>query len=142
MIRTFCMDDYEKVYELWQQTPGVGLRSIDDSREGIARFIDRNPTTCYVAEEDGRIIGVTLSGHDGRRGYLYHTCVAREHRRRSLGGQLIEQVMEAMKKEKITKLALVCFAANEPGNHFWSKAGWVRRNDLNYYTISIDEDNQ
>jgi ribosomal protein S18 acetylase RimI-like enzyme len=142
MIRTFTMNDYDEAYRLWERTPGVGLRNLDDSREGITRFIERNPSTNFVAEEGGRIIGVALSGHDGRRGYLYHTCVADTHRRRSVGKQLVEQVAEAMKAEKITKLALVCYSHNESGNGFWSGLGFTHRKDLNYYTFSINEDNE
>ncbi|MDF2943929.1 MAG: N-acetylglutamate synthase [Herbinix sp.] len=138
MIRLFTMNDYDEVYQLWKSTPGVGLRSLDDSREGIAQFIRRNPTTNFVAIEDDCVVGVTLSGHDGRRGFLYHTCVENSYRQRSLGKQLVQHVIEAMKAEKITKLALVCFTENNPGNHFWNTLGWQMRTDLNYYTISID----
>jgi ribosomal protein S18 acetylase RimI-like enzyme len=135
------MKDYDEVYQLWKRTPGVGLRNLDDSREGIAKFIGRNPATNFVAEEVGKIIGVALSGHDGRRGYLYHVCVDEAHRRRSLGKQLVDQVTKAMKTENITRLALVCFTQNEPGNGFWSRLGWTRRSDLNYYTLSINQNN-
>ena len=141
MIRNFTMKDYEEVYQLWKSTPGVGLRSLDDSREGITKFIRRNPTTNFVAKEDGQIIGVALSGHDGRRGFLYHTCVDEEHRRRSVGKQLVEHVIASMKEEKITRLALVCFSRNESGNGFWSRLGWTKRVDLNYYTLSLDDSN-
>ena len=57
MIRTMTIDDYEGVYSLWEKIKGFGLRSVDDSREGIQRFLKRNPTTSVVAEEDGRIVG-------------------------------------------------------------------------------------
>lgn len=139
MIRNFTIEDYDEVYQLWKKTPGVGLRNLDDSSEGIVRFIRRNPATSFVAEEDGRIIGVALSGHDGRRGFLYHVCVDEAHRRRSLGKQLIDHVMEAMKAEKITRLALVCFADNETGNGFWGRLGWAKRSEMNYYTLSLSE---
>lgn len=142
MIRAFTMKDYDEVYELWQKTPGVGLRSLDDSRDGIEQLIRRNPTTNFVAVEDEHIVGIALSGHDGRRGYLYHTCVKEMYRRRSLGRQLIEQVVVAMKAERITKLALVCFTENDRGNQFWGTLGWQIRNDLNYYTISINDNNE
>lgn len=141
MIRLFTIDDYEEVYQLWKSTPGVGLRTMDDSREGIERFLKRNPSTNFVAEEDGHIIGVVLGGHDGRRGYIYHTCVAETYRRRSIGRQLMERITEAMKDERITKLGLVCFAENNKGNEFWSGLGYEHRSDLNYYTISINEQN-
>jgi len=133
------MSDYESVYQLWQNTSGVGLRSIDDSREGIERFVRRNPRTNFVAEEDGRIIGAVLSGHDGRRGNIYHLCVDGSHRRRGIGRQLVDKVIEAMKDEKITALSLVCFTDNETGNNFWSKLGWIKRPDLISYRLYLNE---
>lgn len=142
MIREFTMNDYDAVYRLWKLTPGVGLRNMDDSREGIERFLRRNPTTNFVAEEAGQIIGAAFSGHDGRRGYLYHVCVEEGRRRRRTGKQLIDQIVEAMKAESITRLALVCFSDNEAGNSFWNGLGWTYRSNLNYYTISIIEDNE
>ena len=142
MIRHFTIKDYDEVYALWNRTPGVGLRSLDDSREGIERFILKNPNTNFVAVESGKLIGVTLSGHDGRRGYIYHTCVEEESRRRSIGRQLINEVIRAMKEEGITKLSLVCFAENEKGNNFWNSLGWSQRKDLNYYNVSINNDNK
>ena len=74
-IRVMLMEDYDAVYSLWIRTPGMGLNRVDDSREGIEKYLKRNPTTCFIAEEEGRLIGVILSGHDGRRGYIHHTAV-------------------------------------------------------------------
>lgn len=141
MIRLFTIEDYDEVLALWKRTAGVGIRSLDDSREVIARFVRRNPTTNFVAEENGQIIGAVLGGHDGRRGYIYHACVDEVHRQKSIGRQLIEHEIKAMKEEKISKLALVCFEDNEAGNWFWSSLGWTKREDLNYYNISLVDNN-
>lgn len=40
-IRLLSIDDYEEIYNLWLTTPGMGLNSTDDSREGIERYIKR-----------------------------------------------------------------------------------------------------
>ncbi len=141
MIRLFTILDYDEVFRLWKRTPGVGLRSIDDSRVGIERFLKRNPTTNFVAVEDGLIVGVVLGGHDGRRGYIYHACVDEAYRRRSLGREMMARMTEAMREEGITKLGLICFTNNSKGNEFWHSLGWEHRSDLNYYTISIEENN-
>ena len=66
MIRTMTIEDYAGVYELWMRIKGFAIRSIDDSEEGVARFLKRNPTTSVVAVEDGKIVGAILCGHDGR----------------------------------------------------------------------------
>ena len=74
-IRIMQIDDYDKIYDLWMSCKGMGLNNVDDSKEGIAHFLKRNPVTCFVAEDEHVIKGVILAGHDGRRGYVYHTAV-------------------------------------------------------------------
>ena len=83
MIRVMTIEDYDEVYALWKKIRGFGIRSIDDSREGVDRFLKRNPATSVVAERDGRIVGSILCGHDGRRGCLYahDICVDEDYRR-------------------------------------------------------------
>ena len=75
MIRMMTIEDYEGVYALWMSIKGFAMRSIDDSKEGVERFLARNPETSVVALEDGKVVGAILCGHDGRRGCMYHVCV-------------------------------------------------------------------
>lgn len=49
IIRAMQKDDYDGVYELWSKIKGFGIRSIDDSKENIHSFIDRNPNLSAVA---------------------------------------------------------------------------------------------
>ena len=140
-IRTMRIEDYDKVYALWMSIHGFGIRSMDDSREGIERFLKRNPTASVVAEEKGRIIGAILCGHDGRRGCLYHVCVAEEHRRRGIGKAMVVHCMNELKKEQINKVSLIAFTQNDIGNAFWKTIGWTKREDLNYYDFTLNEAN-
>ncbi|MGN0643123.1 MAG: GNAT family N-acetyltransferase [Huintestinicola sp.] len=132
MIRVMSIEDYDGVYALWTSCKGMGLNNIDDSREGIKRFLCRNPSTCFAAEEDGKICGVIMAGHDGRRGYIYHTAVSPDHRRRGVGTALVKASLSALEKEGIAKAALVVFARNESGNMFWEKQGFSLREDICY----------
>lgn len=141
MIRIMTMDDYDQVYALWKKIHGFGLRSIDDSKEGIERFIKRNPQTSIVAEEDGKVVGSILCGHDGRRGCFYHVCVDENYRMRGIGTSMVVTAMEALKKEKISKVTLIAFAQNDVGNKFWNKIGWTKRLDLNYYDFVLNAEN-
>lgn len=142
IIRTMNIDDYDTVYKLWTNTAGMGMRSLDDSREGVEKFLKRNPETNFVAVEGDRIVGVTLGGHDGRRGYIYHTAVDTDYRGRSIGKSLVDAVMKAFEKEGINKAALVVFGTNEKGNGFWKAMGWEYRVDVNYYNKSINLNNR
>ena len=131
-IRNMRLDDYDSVYALWLSCPGMGLNNLDDSREGIARYLARNPDTCFVAVEQNRIIGVILTGHDGRRGYISHTAVSPIYQRQGIGKQLLEAALAALKMQNISKVNLVVFAHNEKGNTFWEKMGFTQRPDLIY----------
>ena len=104
MIRLMTIDDYENLFGMWKQTLNIGLRSLDDSKEGITIFLERNPNTNFVAYEDDKIIGAILSGHDGRRGYIYHTVVLPEYRRRGIGSDLVNMAVEALQKEDIIRI--------------------------------------
>ena len=136
-IRPMTIADYDGVYDLWISTPGMGLNTTDDSREGIARYLRRNPTTCFVAEEAGRIVGVIIAGHDGRRGFIYHTAVRPECRKQGIATQLVEHAMAALEQEGIHKAALVVFERNALGNAFWERIGFEERTDLVYRNRSI-----
>ena len=135
-------EDYEQVFALWQTIKGFGIRSIDDSREGIARFLRRNPTTSIVAEQQGEIVGAILCGHDGRRGCFYHVCVREDCRKQGIGKRMAAAAMEALRAEQISKVNLIAFRANEVGNCFWQQVGWTLRADLNYYDMTLNEENQ
>lgn len=141
LIREMKIEDYEEVYTLWKKIKGFGIRSIDDSRAGIERFLKRNPTTSVVAEMDGKIVGAILCGHDGRRGCFYHVCVDEAYRRHGIGKSMVVFAMEALKKEQINKVSLIAFTQNDIGNAFWNTIGWTRREDLNYYDFTLNEAN-
>lgn len=141
-IRPIVIQDYDDIFALWNETEGMGLRSLDDSREGIQKFINRNPWTSFVALLDGKIIGNILCGQDGRRGYVYHTAVKSSCRGKGFGKRLVQAALDALAKQGITKATLVVFTHNEIGNSFWKSQGWHQRFDLNYYQYLIDERNQ
>jgi ribosomal protein S18 acetylase RimI-like enzyme len=117
----------------------MGFNDIDDSREGIERYLKRNPWTSFVAEASGEIIGSIMCGHDGRRGYIHHTCVDSRFRRNGIGARLVEAALGALKEEKVSKAALVVFASNEGGSAFWESMGFTTRPDLNYRNRALVE---
>ena len=140
-IRTMTIEDYDGVRALWMSIKGFSIRSVDDSREGVELFLKRNPSTSVVAEKGGHIIGAILCGHDGRRGCLYHVCVAAEYRMQGIGKAMVVDAMEALKREQINKVSLIAFTSNDIGNAFWKQIGWTKREDWNYYDFTLNEAN-
>ena len=138
-VRKMKIDDYDAVYALWLSCKGMGLNNIDDSKEGIQRFLERNPETCFIAVEGTKVIGVILSGNDGRRGYIYHTAVSPLHRQRGIATKLLNTSLKAFTDIGIIKVALVVFDKNKEGNEFWEKQGFCAMTDLIYRNRSLTE---
>ncbi len=136
--RIMTIDDYSEAYDLWIIC-GNGLNDKDDSPEGIEKYLKRNPSTNFVATCDGKVVGVILCGHDGRRGIIQHACVSPDYRRLGIGNKLVELALEALEEEGINKVLLVAFKKNEGGNAFWEAQGFTLREDLNYRNKALTE---
>ncbi|MBR4674121.1 MAG: GNAT family N-acetyltransferase [Victivallales bacterium] len=131
-FRTMLPDDYDAVYALWTSCDGIGLNDVDDSREGITRYLLRNPQTCFVANQDNNIVGVILAGHDGRRGFIYHLAIRPDCRRMGIARALVGMATDALRDCGISKVALLAFVHNTGGNIFWEGMGFTSRDDLVY----------
>lgn len=45
-IRTMEIDDYEQVRDLWMTIKGFAIRSLDDSKDGVAAFKKKSRLQC------------------------------------------------------------------------------------------------
>ena len=137
-IRVMTIEDYDAVYALWESLPGIGLHEGEDSREGIAYYLRRNPESCFVAEENGAMIGTVLCGNDGRRGYINHLAVAAERQGQGIGRALMNACLNVMRREGIRKCAFTVFGGNEAGNAFWQAMGARRWEDGWFHTLDVN----
>jgi N-acetylglutamate synthase len=128
-IVSFQPPDYDAVMALWRATEGLTLRDVD-SREGITRYLARNPGLSFVARDGGQLVGAVLAGTDGRRGYLQHLAVAPSHRRRGVGRALAERAVEALEALGIAKCHLMVRQDNAQARLFWARLGWSDRDDI------------
>lgn len=160
-LRAMTEDDYTEVRKLWESIHGFAIRSIDDSRENIERFLKRNEGISVVAVQGGepdvpasagaalhqpqsdneRIVGAILCGHDGRTATFYHVCVDEQHRRQGIGKKMVVFCMNALMKEQINTISLVAFTNNDIGNQFWHSIGWEKRSDVNQYRFKLNKNN-
>lgn len=131
--REMTINDYEMSIELWNQTEGMALSNAD-SREAINFYLNRNPGMSYVCLDSEEVIGTILSGHDGRRGYIYHLAVNRNYRGQSIGKRLVEHSLNKLELDGISKCHIMVIEDNEIGNYFWERGGWERRNGILLYS--------
>ena len=140
-VRQVTCEDYDALFALWNSTEQSrrALNPVDDSREGIDRYLKRNPGTCFAAVEEGRVIGVILAGHDGRRGIIHHLCIHPDYRREGIAARLVSEAEAALKREGIQKVFGLVFTDNDIANAFWEKQGYSLRTNLNYRNKSLNE---
>jgi len=138
--RTMTINDYDAAIALWSESEGVRIRDAD-SRQGIEKYLLRNPGLSFVAEVEGDLVGTIMAGHDGKRGYVQHLSVADSHRRLGIATRLVSLCLEALKNEGIQKSHLMILPENEAAQTFWASQGWAYRSDILLYSF-VNGDNQ
>jgi N-acetylglutamate synthase len=134
--RQMTIADYDAMVALWQNAPGIGLSSADE-RGSIAYFLQHNPGLSFIALDGVRLVGTSLAGNDGRRGYLHHVVVAEQYRGQGIGAALVERSLEALRAEGIQKVHLFVMKDNEFGQRFWRGHGWRERVELVMFSKNI-----
>ena len=122
-LREMAIDDLAAVLELWNSTEGLHPDD-SDTAEKLARYLQRNPCLCLVAEGGGKIIGAVKCGQDGRRGYLHHLAVKDECRRQGVGRALVHAVLRALRDQGIEKCNTFVLDENKEARAFWEHNGW------------------
>lgn len=140
IYKPLSSSDYDELWKLWNQVEQTkrALNPVDDSREGITRYMERNPTSCFAATSGGKIVGAILTGHDGRRAIIHHLCVHPNFQRMGIARSLVAKAEEALKNEGITKAFGLVFKDNDKANAFWEKMGYSLRTNLNYRNKSLN----
>ena len=125
--------DYEEIVLLWEKTDGIQMRDAD-SKEGILKYLNRNPGLNFVALSDGVIIGTIMAGHDGKRGYIQHLSVSELQRNKGTGTALVETCLAALKMQGIEKSHIHILSNNDAAKQFWVNRGWFARPDIQTYS--------
>ena len=124
-IRDFRFpEDYEEVYDLWENAgSGIHIRRSDEPEE-IAKKLQRDPTLFLLAEIDERIVGSVMGGFDGRRGMVYHMAVAKPFRRQGIGTILMEALESRLKDKGCIRCYSLVAKDNIEAADFYQKRGW------------------
>lgn len=126
--------DYDSIIKLWEEVEGVKLRDAD-SRDGISKYLIRNPALSFIALNEDEIIGTIMAGHDGKRGYIQHLAVSSNYRKKGVATKLCDLCIKALKKEGIVKSHIFILKNNEIASTYWKNQGWEKRNDIEVYSF-------
>lgn len=129
--------DISAMLEFWRSTDGIGV-GVGDDDASLQLFLKRNPTTCLVMKDSGRLIGTVLGGFDGRRGFIYHLAIQPDYRRQGLGKKLLDQALNELAKAGAQRTHLFVWKENQAAIDFYRSLGWLDRNDIEVFTW-VDE---
>lgn len=136
-IKNMDIKYYDFLIKFWEKIPGIGIGK-GDEKENIEKFILKNQDLNFVAiNENDDIIASVMCGTDGRRGYIYHLAVDEMYRKKGIGTELVNKVLENLKKITIDKCHIFVFCINDDGIKFWEKIKWKKREDIFVFSKDI-----
>jgi len=119
-IREINIDDYDKLILFWKSNYFVNEM---DSKDRFANFLLKNSKLSLLVEEKGIIFGTALGSFDGRRGYIQKVVVDRKYRKKGLGQQLVQKVIE---KLRLLGATYIPISVEEENIHFYENCGFKR----------------
>lgn len=123
-IRTFELSDEAAVIALWERCELT--RPWNDPRKDIARKLSEQPELFLVGTCSGKIMASAMAGFDGHRGWVYHLAVAPEHRKKSYGRLLMQEVERRLRELGCPKLNLQVRSSNAEVLAFYRRLGYVQ----------------
>ena len=139
-LRDFRIEDYDQVVSLWR-TCGLPFRPGGrDSRERIAREIEKPMALFLVVECEGDIVGTLFGTTDGRKGWINRLAVRPDHQRRGLAKRLIKE-MEA----RFEELGLEVFSCliedhSDSSMRLFEEIGYKEDPSVRYFSKRLNKD--
>jgi ribosomal protein S18 acetylase RimI-like enzyme len=136
-IEDFTMAYYSEIIDLWRRA-GISLGSSDNKVE-VQNILERNPGLFLIGKENNKVIAVVEGGYDGRRGYVHHLAVDPAYQREGHGRELMNELMNRFRQNKVQKVHLFVEKTNKKAIKFYKKLGWELREYLTMMSFVPDE---
>jgi ribosomal protein S18 acetylase RimI-like enzyme len=98
-----------------------------DTRESLCVLMEHDPAAVIIAEENGAIVGSVIAAWDGWRGSVYRLVVARSHRRRGLGRQLLQAAEDRLTSAGALRAQAIVVENEAVALSFWRDSGWQQQ---------------
>jgi ribosomal protein S18 acetylase RimI-like enzyme len=124
VVRPYEPGDEAGIVALWSED-FAGGPPYNEPRVALARKLALADGLVFVASADNRIVGTTLGGYDGVRGWIYHVLVAPSERRQGLGTRLMRATEQALAERGCPKVNLQVRGTNGAVVAFYAKLGYA-----------------
>ncbi len=125
-LRLMLVDDHPQLVTLWQP------EGMETRLSYLQAVLARNPQTCYVVEQEGRITAAACGLFDGRRGVLQSVAVLPAERGRGHGKLVVEAVIAALQEVGAERIRLFVLKENQNALGFYEKLGFQIHEDVFY----------
>mgnify|MGYP000260851734 CR=1 FL=1 len=122
-IRVYQDQDHAGVVRLWQEDE-PNPSPWNDPVQAIKKKEDFQPGLLYIAEENGEIVGTTMAGYDGHRGWIYSVVVSPAYRRKGIATELLRFAERELEKLGCTKLNLQVRDGNDGAVALYQRLGY------------------
>jgi ribosomal protein S18 acetylase RimI-like enzyme len=131
-IVTLTAEDYDAVRKLWEQA-GLPIRAAGrDSREQFAEQLAGGIQNVVGARLGDRLVGVVVTTHDGRKGWINRLAVHPDFRRQGLGLRLIAEAERVLHEQGLQIIAALIEDWNQPSLALFERAGYVEYPGIHY----------
>lgn len=122
-IRCYQSADAQAVSDLWNEVfPAPAPHNLPEKI--LADKLPLADDLIFVAELNGQIVGTTIAGWDGHRGWLYAVAVSADQRRSGIGAELVRAAEGALAALGCSKVNLQIRAGNEAVANFYASLGY------------------
>jgi ribosomal protein S18 acetylase RimI-like enzyme len=139
-IRALRPDEFDQMTELWKEAGLACKPRGRDQRAHIEREISGPTSIFLMAEEDGRMVGVVLGTHDGRKGWINRLAVAPGYQRRGIGRALASAVEARLRQAGIGIVTCLIEDWNAESIEFFEEIGYVGHREIIYFAKRMNPD--
>lgn len=122
-IRAYREGDEAAVVALWNVS--VTARPWNEPLSAIRRKLEVQREMFLVAEVDGRVVGTTMAGYDGHRGWIYSVAVDEHYRRRGIATALIHEAERLLNEAGCPKVNLQVMPDNPGAVELYKSLGYA-----------------
>lgn len=122
-IRPFQPADEAAVIALWKSCGLVVAQN--NPAVDIARKLRVNPEWFLVGEVEGTVVASCMAGYEGHRGWINYLAVHPDHRRQSLGRQLMAHAEKLLREAGCPKINLLVRKTNATVITFYESLGFA-----------------
>jgi len=123
-IRRLTIADYNRIVSIWKEA-GLPYRPEGrDSREEMARQMQRFPDRFIGAFEGSELAGLCIGTDDGRKGWINRLAVHPKHRRVGIGTLLLREMERILKKRGLNVISALIEDRNISSLAFLERCGY------------------